>query len=216
MTLLEDVWPLFGLRISTPRLTLNPVRDDQLPGLIDAVLAGIHDPAVMPFGVPWTDAPREDLIKGTAQHQWRQRCTVEPENWTLNLAVCHEGLVIGVQDLSARDLSIQRTVHTGSWLTQAAQGKGLGTEMRSAALQFAFDYLGAQWAVSDAASWNAASLTVSRNLGYVDNGVSRTVVRPGEATTINHVRLAAEAFARPGWSISVTGFDAARSTLIAT
>lgn len=108
MTRLEDVWPLFGLQISTPRLALNPVRDEQLPGLIDAVLAGIHDPAVMPFGVPWTDAPREDLIRGTAQHQWRQRCTVEPENWTLNLAVCREGRVIGVQDLSARDLSIQR------------------------------------------------------------------------------------------------------------
>ncbi|MBE0010463.1 MULTISPECIES: GNAT family N-acetyltransferase [unclassified Arthrobacter] len=216
MTRLEDVWPLFGLQISTPRLTLNPVRDEQLPGMIDAVLAGIHDPAVMPFGVPWTDAPRDELIKGTARHQWRQRTTVEPENWTLNLAVCCGGRVIGVQDLSARDLSIQRTVHTGSWLTQAEQGKGLGTEMRSAVLQFAFDYLGAKWAVSDAASWNAASLAVSRNLGYVANGVTRTVVRPGEATTIHHVRLAAEAFARPGWSISVAGFDAARSTLIAT
>lgn len=62
MTRLEDVWPLFGLLISTPRLTLNPVRDEQLPGLIDAVLAGIHDPAVMPFGVPWTDAPCSSLI----------------------------------------------------------------------------------------------------------------------------------------------------------
>ncbi|MBP2216179.1 GNAT family N-acetyltransferase [Arthrobacter sp. CAN_C5] len=215
MKRLEDVWPLFGLQLSTPRLTLNPVRDEQLPGLVDAVLAGIHDPAVMPFSVPWTDAPRDELIKGTVQHQWRQRCTVGPENWTINLAVCLGGRVIGVQDLSARNLSIERTVHTGSWLTQAEQGKGLGTEMRSAVLQFAFDHLGAQWAVSDAASWNAASLTVSRNLGYGHNGVSRTEVRPGEAATIHHVRLPAESFNRPGWAISVTGFEAARGSLLA-
>ncbi len=49
---LTEVWPLFGLSIATPRLTLTPVRDDQLPGLIDAILAGIHDPSVMPFSIP--------------------------------------------------------------------------------------------------------------------------------------------------------------------
>jgi len=60
---LAGVWPLFGLSIATPRLTLTPVRDDQLPGLADAILAGIHDPSVMPFSIPWTDAPREALVR---------------------------------------------------------------------------------------------------------------------------------------------------------
>ncbi|MFT0139022.1 hypothetical protein ACEK07_23205 [Alcanivoracaceae bacterium MT1] len=54
---LDEVWPLFGLEIRTPRLTLRPVRDEDLPGLARAALDGVHDPARMPFGAPWTDAP---------------------------------------------------------------------------------------------------------------------------------------------------------------
>ncbi|MHA7153512.1 GNAT family N-acetyltransferase [Arthrobacter sp. TMN-50] len=214
MTPLEDVWPLFGLRISTPRLKLNPVRDDQLPGLVEAVLAGIHDPAVMPFTVPWTDAPRDGLIRETLKHQWRQRCSVLPDHWTLNFAVTYQGRVIGMQDLSAEDLSLQRTVQTGSWLTRSEQGIGLGKEMRAAVLMFAFDHLGAQWAVSDAASWNSSSLAVSRSLGYTDNGVSVGVSRPGESQELQHVRLSAAEFVRPGWSVVVEGFNAARSALV--
>lgn len=49
---LERIWPLFGLRLTTPRLELRPLRDDDLPGLVDAALSGVHDPARMPFGVP--------------------------------------------------------------------------------------------------------------------------------------------------------------------
>ncbi|MBG6181723.1 GNAT family N-acetyltransferase [Arthrobacter sp. CAN_A1] len=214
MTLLENVWPLFGLRISTPRLELNPVRDDQLPGLVDAVLAGIHDPSVMPFTVPWTDAPREELIRETLKHQWRQRCSVLPDQWALNFAVSYQGRVIGMQDLSAEDLGVRRTVQTGSWITHSEQGKGLGKEMRVAVLQFAFDFLGAHWAVSDAASWNAASLAVSRNLGYTANGVSVGVARPGESQEFQHVRLSAADFVRPSWAITVNGFDAARPALL--
>lgn len=216
MTRLEDVWPLFGLRISTPRLELNPVRDDQLLGLIDAVLAGIHDPAVMPFTVPWTDAPRDELIRETLKHQWRQRCGVLPDHWTLNFAVSYQGKVIGMQDLSAEDLSLRQTVQTGSWLTRSAQGNGLGKEMRAAALMFAFDQLGAHWAVSDAGSWNASSLAVSRSLGYTDNGVSVTVSRPDESLELQHVRLGAASFVRPGWRIAVEGFDAVRTALLAS
>ena len=51
MTTLSEVWPLFSLRITTPRLELRPVRDEDLPGVIDAALSGIHDPGVMPFAV---------------------------------------------------------------------------------------------------------------------------------------------------------------------
>ncbi|MHA7277355.1 GNAT family N-acetyltransferase [Arthrobacter sp. Hz1] len=216
MTPPEDVWPLFGLRILTPRLELNPVRDDQLPGLIDAVLAGIHDPSEMPFTVPWTDAPREVLIRETLKHQWRQRCSVLPDHWTLNFAITYQGRVIGMQDLSAEDLSLRRTVQTGSWLTRSKHGDGLGKEMRAAVLMFAFDYLGAHWAVSEAAAWNTSSLAVSRSLGYTDNGVSVSVPRPGECQELQHVRLSAAGFIRPGWSIAVEGFDAARPALLSS
>jgi hypothetical protein len=65
MMQLAELWPLFGLALRTPRLSLTPVRDEQLPELVDAVLAGIHDPAEMPFGVPWRDAPRDVLVRET-------------------------------------------------------------------------------------------------------------------------------------------------------
>lgn len=207
MMLLTDVWPLFGLELRTPRLSLTPIRDEQLPELVDAVLAGIHDPAVMPFGVPWTDAPRDVLIRETAKHQWRQRCSFERDDWTINFAVSFEGRVVGMQDLSARDFSILRTVHSGSWLTQSVQGRGIGREMRAAILLFAFDRLGADTALSEAAEWNSASLGVSRGLGYEPNGVSEVVSRAGEVTKQVHTRLEAGWFRRPDWVLDVEGVE---------
>lgn len=210
MTTLLDVWPLFGLKIRSPRLQLRLVRDEDLPGVIDAALAGIHDPAVMPFTVPWTDAPREVLIRETAKHQWRVRSSVEPDNWTLNFVIEHKGIPIGIQDVASRDFSITKTVTTGSWLSRAYQGQGLGKEMRAAVLLFAFDHLGAEVAESDAAAWNQSSLGVSRSLGYRDNGVKRVVSRPGELTEQQELQLAREDFKRPAWDITVEGLEAAR------
>lgn len=207
MTLLTDVWPLFGLELRTPRLSLTPIRDEQLPELVDAVLAGIHDPARMPFGVPWTDAPRDVLIRETVKHQWRQRCSVERDHWTINFAVSFEGRVVGMQDVSAREFSILRTVRSGSWLTQSVQGRGIGREMRAAILLFAFDRLGAETALSEAAEWNSASLGVSRGLGYEPNGVSEVVARAGEVTRQVHMRLEAGRFRRPDWALEVNGAE---------
>ncbi|GAB3546013.1 GNAT family N-acetyltransferase [Arthrobacter tumbae] len=207
MTRLADVWPLFGLELRTPRLSLAPVRDEQLPELIDAVQDGIHDPVKMPFGLPWTDAPRDVLIRETVKHQWRQRCSVEPGSWTINFAVSFGGRVVGMQDVSARDFPLLRTVHSGSWLTQSVQGRGLGKEMRAAILLFAFDHLGAVAALSEAAEWNNSSLGVSRSLGYRANGVSEIVSRPGEVTRQEHLRLEAAALVRPEWTLRVDGIE---------
>ena len=50
-------WPLFGLRITTPRLEIRVPTDEDFPGLIATVDAGIHDPSERPFLVPWTSTP---------------------------------------------------------------------------------------------------------------------------------------------------------------
>jgi RimJ/RimL family protein N-acetyltransferase len=207
------VWPLFGLSIDTPRLTLTPVRDDQLPGLIDAILAGIHDPAVMPFSIPWTDAPRDTLVRESLKYHWGVRAAVEPENWTICFAVQYQGRIVGSQDLSARRFSLLRRVSTGSWITSAEQGKGLGKEMRAAVLQFAFDHLGAEYAASGAAVWNRASLGVSAALGYEPNGTALIEARPGQAEEHQLLLLSREKFRRPEWTAGVKGFDAVRPTL---
>lgn len=209
---LVDVWPLFRLTLRTPRLELRVLRDDDLPGLVEAARAGIHDPARMPFSQPWTDLPDDELTAGLVQHQWRQRAALTPASWSLNLVVRRDGVPIGVQDLVGRDFVALRTVETGSWLTASAHGQGLGTEMRAAALSFAFDHLGAEVATSSAAEWNAASLGVSRRLGYVDNGVSRVAPR-GEAELDRHLRLVRDAFVRPPWTPHVDGASEARRAL---
>ncbi|MGK9148294.1 GNAT family N-acetyltransferase [Plantibacter flavus] len=214
MLSLTDVWPLFGLEIRTPRLVLRPVRDDDLPGLIESALAGIHDPEVMPFSMPWTDQPREQLMRETARFLWQQRAGVRPEAWAVNLAVLHEGTPIGLQDVGATDFAVTRTITSGSWLTRARQGVGLGKEMRAGMLQFVFDHLGAEVAASDAAVWNEASLGVSRSLGYRDNGRNRIVGRPGQLTESQQLRLERDDFRRPDWTIAVSGVAETKAFLL--
>lgn len=210
---IEDVWPLFRLRLRTPRLELRVVRDDDLGPLVDVVLAGIHEPDVMPFAVPWTDADPEDLRRNFARHQWTQRLRVDRDAWCLNLVVLHEGRPIGVQDVLADRFPVLRTIATGSWLTASHHGRRFGTEMRAAVLAFAFDHLGAEVAETSAADFNAGSLGVSRRLGYRANGETRIETRPGIVMRDLRMRLERDAFARPDWTLEVEGAAEARAEL---
>jgi len=83
---------------------------------------------------------------------------------------------------------VLREVHTGSWLGRRYQGHGIGTQMRAAVLHLAFEGLGAQHAASGAFEHNAASLGVSRKLGYRDDGIERHVVR-GHPAVLQRLRL---------------------------
>ncbi|MGA1827075.1 GNAT family N-acetyltransferase [Microbacterium sp.] len=210
---IEAIWPLFGLEIETPRLLLRPVRDEDLPQLTQAALDGVHEPDQTPFGFPWTDALPADLPRNLASYQWSLRNRVAPNDWTVAFAVHCDGKVIGSQDLAAHDYANRLTVNTGSWLTQSAQGKGLGTEMRAGLLLFAFDTLDAHWAESSATSWNEPSLGVSRKLGYELNGVTRASPRSGQPVDEQKVRLARERFNRPPWQIKVRGAEPALGQL---
>ena len=166
-------WPLTGLRLRTPRLELRWPSLQDLDELVALAAAGVHDPQVQP--------PARSL-----RFFWSQWASWEPDNWELSFAVVHQGDIVGVQALKAADFAILREVHTGSWIGRRYQGRGIGTEMRAAVLSLAFDDLRAEYARSTAHSDNAASLGVSRKLGYVDDGIEHFVVR-GEA--INAQRL---------------------------
>ncbi len=211
---LLDVWPLFGLRLLTPRLELRPIRDEDLPALADAALAGVHDPARTPFAMPWTDAPREQLLPNLARYVWQERAAIRPGTWNLLFAVLEDGRPIGVQDLRAVDFAALRTVSSGSWLTRSRHGDGLGTEMRAALLMFAFDELGAEVAESGAYDWNAPSLAVSTKLGYRENGIARVAPKPGVLETEVRLRLEPGWLRRPDWALRVEGADAARAALL--
>ena len=179
-------WPLFDLRVRTPLVELRVPDDDDLLELARLAALGVHPAGVMPFGFPWTDLPSPALERGLMQWHWRTRAEWSPTSWRLPLMVLERGRVVGMQDVGASDFGILRTVGTGSWLGMAHQGRGLGKEMRSAALHFAFAGLGAVVAQSAAFADNAASLGVSRALGYVLDG-EELVVRRGAAA--RHVRL---------------------------
>ena len=207
MSQLVDVWPLADLELSTPRLTLRPIRDDDLGPLADAANAGIHDPAVMPFARPWTDADPRTLGRELAMYQWHVRSAARRDDWTINFVVLLDDQPVGSQSLRAKNFDVLRTVSSGSWLTRAVQGRGLGTEMRAAILLFSFDLLHAEFAASGAAAWNEASLAVSRRLGYRENGMTRHETRPGEVIDHVELRLAASEFIRPEWKLTVSGFE---------
>lgn len=212
MDALTDSWPIFGLHLSTPRLELRAITDEDLPAFQAAGLSGIHEPGRSPFSHPWTDVPDAELPANMARHIWRVRAQTRPEDWTLPLGVWHEGDLVGMQDLMARDFTDLRTVSTGSWLTRSAQGRGIGTQMRTAVLLYAFDHLGAEVAESEAVSWNLSSLGVSRALGYGDNGVSRKMWA-GISQEAQQVRLTPELLQRPDWELKVIGHDAVASFL---
>ncbi|MGP3982325.1 GNAT family N-acetyltransferase [Streptomyces sp. KR80] len=203
-------WPLYGLRITTPRLELR-VPDLELLDELAAVAAdGVHDPAVMPFTVPWTDADPQARGRGTFQHLLGTVADWRPEKWTLSLVVLCAGEVVGRQDLTATDFAVTREAETGSWLGMAHQGQGIGTEMRAAVLQLAFEGLGARSVTSSAMVDNAGSLGVSRRLGYRPDGLQAASVR-GERRTLQRLRLDREAWvAHRGVRAEVHGLEPCR------
>jgi RimJ/RimL family protein N-acetyltransferase len=114
--------------------------------------------------------------------------------------------------VGAKNFATLKTVSTGSWLKQSVQGRGLGKEMRAAVALYAFDWLGAEIAESEAASWNEASLGVSRSLGYELNGITRKAWGT-QVETVQHVRLTPETFKRPDWTLQVKGHEPAAKFL---
>jgi RimJ/RimL family protein N-acetyltransferase len=163
-------WPLFDLRIVTPRLELRYPTDDVLFALAGILAEGIHDPATMPFSEPWTRASSPELERNALRFWWSRRASLVPDDWALSFAVFEHGSVVGVQDVFAKRFATTRTVTTGSWLVQRAHGQGIGKEMRAAVLHLAFAGLGAVEAHTDAFADNPASLGVTRALGYEPNG----------------------------------------------
>jgi RimJ/RimL family protein N-acetyltransferase/predicted GNAT family acetyltransferase len=162
---------LTALRVRTPRLELRLATRAELRELAEVAQRGIHPPEEMPFTVAWTDnasSPsfRDDFV---AFHEgavaaWR------PARWTLNLVAFEDGRPVGTQAVGGRSFARTRRVDTGSWLGRDRQGRGLGTEMRAAALELAFARLGAHEAWSAAHDGNEASRRVSEKLGYTPSG----------------------------------------------
>jgi RimJ/RimL family protein N-acetyltransferase len=184
-------WPLFDLVVRTPRLEVREPTDAELGQLADLAAAGIHDPAEMPFSVPWTDQEPPGLQRNSLQHWWAKRATWHPDNWDFTGAVFVGGRPVGVQNAMAQNFAALGGVKTGSWLGREFQGQGLGTEMRAAILHLVFAGLGARVAYSGAWHDNERSMRVSRAFGYEDNGVT-IEARRGRPDRMINLRLERE------------------------
>ena len=202
-------WPLFGLRLHCRGLVLRPVREADLPRLAAIQPDDYeHDPHAELL-------PGLDLAQNRAwlcyQSYWRSVGTWSPSSWSLEFAVESDGAVVGIQSVEAEQFPVLRTVGSGSWLIPAVRGRGIGVGMRLAILGLAFDHLGALAAVTSARADNAASLGVSRRIGYADNGVCLSDSPQGVVELIQ-LRLTAAGWqaAGHGNDVSVTGFEPCR------
>ncbi len=155
-------WPLHELVLTTPDLVLRGMTESDALDLARVVPADLeHDPALAHV------SPGADVL----QAYWRYNGSWTPTDWVICFTVLHHGRPIGLQALEGKDFALRRTVDTHSWLVADARGSGLGKQMRTAVLSLAFDHLAAAYAITEAWDDNAASLGVSRSLGYTDNGV---------------------------------------------
>ena len=202
-----SVWALYDLRIWTERLELRLPSEVELMELLQVAQSGIHDPNEMPFGFAWTDQPSPLFERSFMQYHWSTRASWSTGKWALDLGVWFEGRLVGTQGIDAENFAVRRTFSTGSWLAREFQGRGIGKEMRSAVLSFAFDHLGAYWATSGAFADNPASGKVSRSLGYEEDGIDVLAPR-GEPRESIRYRINADQWrARERPHIEVAGLE---------
>lgn len=203
---MDEFWPLFGLRLAFRDVVLRPMRESDLPHLAAVLPDDVgHDPRLALFG---SQSFAENERRLFCQGYWKSLGTWDPASWVLHFVVSWRGEDVGVQTLEGENFPALRTVDSASWLVREARGRGVGVAMRTAMLQFAFGELGAVAAITSATVANAASLGVSRRVGYRENGVSRIVDTGGDVVELQHFRLTAAEW--QGAGTTVTGFPPCR------
>jgi len=191
-------WPLFGLRLRHGDVLLRPVTEADLPMLV----------AILPEDVDLDPALPADRARAVYQGYWRAQGSWSAQDWAVSFLVQHGQDAVGVQVLEGSDFGLLRTVDSASWLVPSARGRGIGTAMRAAVLDFAFGSLAAQAAVSAAWHDNQASLAVSRALGYIADG-ERWHRRGDRADVMVHLRLPRSSWVPVG--AAVEGFEECRA-----
>ncbi|MGB3187401.1 MAG: GNAT family N-acetyltransferase [Ornithinimicrobium sp.] len=207
-----ELLPLLALRVSAGPLELRGVSDQDLPALCELASRGIHPEHEMPFSVPWSIGPPQEIAARVAAYHWRCRGSWSPEHWSLQLGVWHEGVLVGCQGMQSADYLITRTAESGSWLGQSYQGRGIGTAMRQIICAFAFDHLDAVEVTSAALRYNRASQTVSTKIGYRENGEQR--MRLGDDPVVElRYRLRPEDFVRYEHPLVIEGLEPLRRSI---
>jgi RimJ/RimL family protein N-acetyltransferase len=184
----SGTWPLFGLAVRTSRLRLEYANDVHLQTLATFRHSRVLRPGQEPFeeDSSFYLAPPNSTWKALTG-EWAARARTSPEWWHLSFAVIDQAEVVGQQNITGTNFLSLRTVNSFSFVSASHQGRGIGTEMRAAVLHLAFAGLGALRAESDAFADNAASLAISRSLGYRPNGTMLASRPSGPALMVRYL-----------------------------
>ncbi len=160
-----------GLRrspIETPRLLLAPIEQGDGPEIWSAVDGSRwHLERWLPW-VPFNNTP-------DASQRYADACAAD---WDAGRAVR-----FSIRDRASRELlgvagldscvHLHRSCELGYWLRRDATGRGLMTEAARAAVEFAFERMGAHRMRCAAATDNHSSLRVIARLGFRFEGIAR-------------------------------------------
>ncbi|GGB41068.1 hypothetical protein GCM10011492_34910 [Flexivirga endophytica] len=189
-------YPFLELSVETPMLQLRAATDEMLDELSDVVRAGkaSADPAPYDDPMSFYEADPDLRVAKWLQAIWRGRGVLNAQSWRLFFVVVADDEPIGMQDVIGVNFTTFGTVTTFSWVSADHRRRGIGHEMRSAALHLAFDGLAATEASSEAFVDIHGSNAISRGLGYEPNGVE-WATRHGKPALMNRWRLARDTWA---------------------
>ena len=125
----------------------------------------------MPFYTPWTRGTPEERARSVLRWNWRSLGRVGPRQVVVGRR--HGGRRRGGRHPGHAGHGLRRLPHGRDRLVARAgahQGQGIGKEMRAAMLHLASPASDAERANTGAFDDNAASLGVTRALGYRPNG----------------------------------------------
>jgi RimJ/RimL family protein N-acetyltransferase len=201
-------WPLFDLRLTSGDVTLRSMTESDLIPLARIQPADLETNPHLPV---LTDDPAMRHAQTVFQSYWSYVGSWRLDSWRLPFTVEVGGEMAGWQEIEAAEFGRRRTVETASWLATAWQGRGVGKAMRLAVLALAFDGLGALAAETEAWHDNAASIGVSRALGYTDNGTTLHVRGEG-ADEMPRLRMTRDQWTarHSGHRVSIDGLHGCR------
>jgi RimJ/RimL family protein N-acetyltransferase len=207
---ISELWPIRRIVVRSPTLVLRVPDEADLEAAARVAARGIYDPQnrYIPRSpvAGWTDRPSPEAERAFLQYAWAALADWRPERWNLLMVAVVGNQVIGVQEVGAKDAAISRTVSTGSWIGREHQRQGWGKEMRRAILCLGFKGFRADYAESAAWEENAASLGVSRAMGYQENGMTIRAFDGRQQRQLNLI-LPRAAFLQPTDDIEIAGLD---------
>lgn len=114
----SKAWPLFGLRVATPRLTLQLPHDTDLLTLAEQAAERVLPREQAGFMGAWTQLPSPEFERSFMRFHWGLRANWTPGRWSLELGIYPDGHdePVGMIGAGASDFARLRSATTGSWL----------------------------------------------------------------------------------------------------